>query len=104
MKKFSLLALAIATAFCASAQANILKEAERAMKDGKDAKDVVNVITPALTNPETARLAKTWYIPGKASFNQYDKMLGQRQSDTSTSALKVGRRPWASSLSAAMIT
>lgn len=79
MKKFSLLALAIATAFCASAQANVLKEAERAMKDGKDAKDVVNVIKPALTNPETSGLAQTWYIPGKASFNQYDKMLGQKQ-------------------------
>lgn len=79
MKKFSLLALAIATAFCASAQANVLKEAERAMKDGKDAKDVITVITPALTNPETAGLAQTWYIPGKASFNQYDKMLGQKQ-------------------------
>ena len=58
MKKFSLLALAIATAFCASAQANILKEAERAMKDGKDAKDVVNVITPALTNPGPDSLTK----------------------------------------------
>lgn len=76
MKKIALLTLSVVTALAASAQANVVKEAERAMKGNKDASQVVSIIKPALTNPETATQAQTWYIPGKASFNQYDQMLG----------------------------
>ena len=73
------MALAIVAAFSASAQQNVVKEAERAMKGGEAADKVVSIITPAFTNPETATNAQTWYIPGKAAFNQYDKMLGLKQ-------------------------
>lgn len=76
MKKISLMALAMLTVLGASAQANVVKDAERAMKAGDQASKVVEIIKPALTNPETAELAQTWYIPGKASFAQYDKLLG----------------------------
>ena len=79
MKKFSLLTLAIASVFAASAQTAVVKEAERAMKGGQEAAQVVKIITPALSDPETASLAQTWYIPGKASFAQYDNMLGLKQ-------------------------
>lgn len=79
MKKLSLVALAMATALCAGAQANVVKDAERAMKGGQPAAKVVEIITPALTNPETAGLVQTWYIPGKAAYGQYDKLLGLKQ-------------------------
>lgn len=79
MKKITLFALALATAVAASAQANVLKDAERAMKEGKEAKDVVAIITPAFTNPETQNNAQTYVIPGKASFSQYDHLLGLKQ-------------------------
>ncbi|MDE6198118.1 MAG: hypothetical protein K2F91_09680, partial [Muribaculaceae bacterium] len=79
MKKFSLLTLAVATAFAATAQTAVLKEAERAMKGGQDAAKVVEIITPAFTNAETQGLAQTWFIPGKASFSQYDHLLGLKQ-------------------------
>ena len=68
MKKITLFVLALATAVAASAQANVLKDAERAMKEGKEAKDVVAIITPAFTNPETQNNPQTYVIPGKASF------------------------------------
>ena len=79
MKKFSLMAMAIATEFGATAQQAVVKEAERAMKGGQDAAKVVEIITPAFTDPETATQAQTWFIPGKADFQQYDHMLGLKQ-------------------------
>lgn len=82
MKKLLLVAVAAATAWAASAQMAVLKEAERAMKGGKDAAEVVKIITPAFTDPETADMAMTWYVPGAADFKQYDHMLGLRQLNT----------------------
>lgn len=79
MKKISFMALALATSLVAGAQANVVKDAERAMKAKEPAAKVVEIITPAFTNPETSTQAKTWYIPGKASYQQYDKMLGLKQ-------------------------
>ena len=76
MKKLSFLALSLASVFAASAQQAVLKEAERAMKSGADVAKVVEIVTPAFSDPETATLAQTWYIPGKAAFSQYDKLLG----------------------------
>lgn len=78
-KNISVIALSLATVFAASAQMNVVKEAERAMKAGKPAAEVVNMMKPAQTNSETSGLAQTWYFPGKASFNEYDKLLGLKQ-------------------------
>lgn len=60
----------------AFAQLNVLKDGERAMKAKEPMKKVVEVVKPAFTNPETEGLAQTWYIPGKAAFNEYDNLLG----------------------------
>lgn len=79
MKKICILALGLATVLGASAQANVLKEAEQAMKGNQEAAKVMTIITPAFTNPETSGLAQTYYIPGKASFGEYDKLLGLKQ-------------------------
>ncbi|MDE6109571.1 MAG: hypothetical protein K2F72_04715, partial [Muribaculaceae bacterium] len=38
--------------------------------------EVVAIVTPAFTDPETATLAQTWYIPGKAAYLQYDDLYG----------------------------
>ena len=79
MKKITILALCLAVCASAGAQTSVLKEAEQAMKGGKDAAAVMTIITPAFTNPETAQLAQTYYIPGKASFKDYDNLLGLKQ-------------------------
>lgn len=79
MKKISLLVLGLAVAASANAQVSVLKEAERAMKDGKTTEQVVAIITPAFTNPETSGMAQTFYVPGKSAFTEYDKMLGLKQ-------------------------
>lgn len=76
MKKHLILALAAVTlvASAASAQANVVKEAERALKSGKSPEEVVAIITPAFTNEETKNDAMTYLIPGKAYFNQYEDL------------------------------
>lgn len=79
MKKIILAAFGLALATGAYAQIDVVKAAERAMKDGSDAAQVVELITPAMTNPETATLAQTWYVPGKASYGEYDRLLGFKQ-------------------------
>ncbi len=79
MKKIAILALGLAVCASAGAQTSVLKEAEQAMKGGKDAAAVMTIITPAFTNPETAQLAQTYYIPGKVSFKDYDNLLGLKQ-------------------------
>ncbi|MDE6703018.1 MAG: hypothetical protein K2K00_05005 [Muribaculaceae bacterium] len=77
MKKIIILSTALLCGIGAFAQLNVLKDAERTMKKDKvTMKEVVEVVTPALTNPETATMAQTWYIPGKAAFNEYDHLLG----------------------------
>ena len=68
MKNISLLALAVVAAMTATAQPNVVKDAERAMKAGDPADKVAEIIKPALTDPATAQNAQTWYIPGKAAF------------------------------------
>lgn len=80
MKKIILLGATLVCGLSAFAQANVLKEAERAMK-AKDPsmKKVVEIVTPAFTNPETKDMAQTWFIPGKAGFNEYDYLLGLEQ-------------------------
>lgn len=76
MKKIILLGAGIICALGAMAQQNVLKDAERAMKAKEPMKKVVEIVTPAFTNPETENQAQTWYIPGKAAFNEYDNLLG----------------------------
>lgn len=78
MRKFTIMGACILAAIAANAQQSVVKEAERALKDGKEAKDVVAIITPAFSDPETAQQAQTWFIPGKASYAQYDDLLGKK--------------------------
>lgn len=79
MKRFTLLALALGVGISAFAQAGVVKEAERALNAKRSFNDVQNIIKPALTNEETAKNSDTWMIPGKAAFDQYDKMVANKQ-------------------------
>ena len=78
-KQILLTAAAVAVAISASAQASVVKDAERAAKDGKDAAQVLTIITPAFSDPETATQALTYYVPGKAFYSEYDNLFGLKQ-------------------------
>lgn len=79
MKKITILGACIICAFGAIAQQPVVKEAEKAMKAKQPLTKVVAIIKPALTNADTKDLAQTWFIPGKAAFNEYDELLGLQQ-------------------------
>lgn len=79
MKKMTLFILGLALSLGATAQTQVVKDAEDAMKKGEPFATVEKIIKPALTDPATAQQAKTWYIPGEAAFKQYDKLLGMKQ-------------------------
>lgn len=80
MKKHLIIAAAaVLGAMSLQAQPNVLKEAERAMKDGKTPAEVVAIITPAFTDPATDSLAQTYFIPGKSMFSQYDEFYALKQ-------------------------
>ena len=78
MKKISILSLCLLAGLSAAAQKTVVKEAEKAMKGNKPFTEVVTIITPAFSDPTTDKQAETYYIPGKAGFNQYNNMLGKR--------------------------
>ena len=79
MKKIILLGACALCTLGALAQQSVLKEADRAMKNKATLAKVVEIVKPAFTNPETQNLAQTYYIPGKAAFNEYDHLLGLKQ-------------------------
>ena len=73
MKKHLVLAAGILFGTLAlPAQMQLLKDAKRA----ETPQQVIEILTPAFTNPETAQLAETYVIPGKALFDEYDQLLG----------------------------
>ena len=78
MKKFSLLGLCLAAGFTLSAQADLVKEVEHALKESSpNYEAALKSIQPALTNPETKDLAQPWYLAGKAGFGLYDQLYIQ---------------------------
>ncbi|MEZ3577406.1 MAG: tetratricopeptide repeat protein [Muribaculaceae bacterium] len=79
MKRITLMAIALGVAACATAQMSVVKDAQRAAKEGQPFSEVVGIITPALTNPETAGSSDTWMVPGKAAYDQYDKLVANKQ-------------------------
>ena len=79
MKKLSLLSACLLAGLTVSAQQAVVKDAEKAMKDGKSFDEVAQIMAPATQNPETKDQAITYYIPGKTAFKIYDDMLGKKQ-------------------------
>lgn len=83
MKKSILaLGLALATVFGASAQMQVIKDAEQTLKKADSYQALmngINAIKPAFTNPETQNLAQTYFVPGKYAFKVYDYYFTAQQ-------------------------
>lgn len=79
MKKQLVLSAAIIASMAMTAQVSVLKDAEHALKAKKSPAEVVTIITPAFSDPETQGQAQTYYIPGKAMFEDYDALYGKKQ-------------------------
>ncbi len=63
--------LFVAAAMTAFAQSPLLKTAEREVKSGKyDA--AMEILNQAMSDPETAKMAQTWALAGKANIDFYD--------------------------------
>ncbi|MCM1110575.1 MAG: hypothetical protein NC336_05160 [Clostridium sp.] len=75
MKKTLLIGLALIAGLGLSAQQSVLKEVERSLKSSASATQALNDIQPALTNPETAELAETWTLAGRAGFDVYQESI-----------------------------
>lgn len=77
MKKIAILALGALVSLCAAAQPEpqALKNAEKAVKGAKTPEMVDNAIKPAIEDPQSAKLAKTYYLPGKQLFKMYDDII-----------------------------
>lgn len=93
MKK-SLLILACLAAFgMANAQTALVKDAQQSFKKVKDYPEflkVVETMTPAFSDPESAQVAFTYYVPGKAAFDVYDKYLVQQSLGQQVDANQIG--------------
>ena len=81
MKKMILFAVAAIMAFGASAQMSLVKDLAKKAGSGNPQAmmEVIEKITPALTNPESANDVLTWYTAGKAAFGVFDTMYGAKQ-------------------------
>lgn len=80
MKKLTVLAAGVVLGTLAMpAQMQVIKDAEHALKGGKTSKEVVEIITPAFSNPETQGMAQTYFIPGKAMFGEFDELFALKQ-------------------------
>ncbi len=78
MKKLILTCLAAALcAGSAMAQMSVIKQAKSDFKPGTSFTVFEEEIAPALTNPETANLAETWYTVGEYALKNYDEYLKQ---------------------------
>ncbi len=75
MKKISILGACALFCLGAFAQETVLKDAEKLVKKGADYKEVLNAVTPAMSNPETKDNALTYFLPGQAGYNQYDNLF-----------------------------
>ena len=75
MKKIMLLASALLLACSAMAQPAVVKDALKNISPSskpEQLKAILASLQPAMTNPETANDAATWYAAGKASLSLYD--------------------------------
>lgn len=75
MKKRLIFGLTMAMAMSMSAQTSLVKEVERGVKGNGNSEELLAKIQPALTNPETAELAETWVVAGKAGFGFFQDAI-----------------------------
>lgn len=76
MKRISLICVALAAAFTMSAQKSLVDEVKNQIKgNSSTAQEALSKIQPALTNPESAEQAYTWFTAGQAALAAYDHLL-----------------------------
>ncbi len=75
MKKLLFLGVAAAMAMSATAQQDVVKSAKKDFKEGDNISKLIEAMTPAFSNPETANSAETYFIVGDAGFKNYDYYL-----------------------------
>lgn len=79
MRKLSILGLCLVAALSASAQKSLVKEVEGKAKGfNADFAAARDMLKPAMTNPETANDAQTWYVAGTIEYGDYDNLLGKK--------------------------
>lgn len=77
MKRISLICAALAAALTMSAQKALVDEVKNDLKGNQSgAQNALNKIQPALTNPETAEQAVTWFTAAQAAISAYDHLRG----------------------------
>lgn len=75
MKRISLICAALAAAFTMSAQKALVDEVKNDIKSNSaNAQNALTKIQPALTNPESAQQAYTWFTAGQAALTAYDHL------------------------------
>lgn len=89
MRTITFLGLCVAASIAANAQTSVVKEAEQKSKEGKYL-DAISTIQPALTNPETSKMANTWYIPGKAGMEYYKEQYLNKTIGKTVDGAKMG--------------
>lgn len=74
MKAISILALALVAGVSASAQKSLVKEVERDLKSTpENYPSLIQKLTPAFTNDETAQDVHTYLVAGNGAYAFYDK-------------------------------
>lgn len=95
MKHLSLVAICTLATFGMTAQTSLIKQAKDAYNKGTSYEEVITMITPAFTNPETAQLAETYYVPGELAFKEqeevYKRMMIQPSKYNAADSARMGR-------------
>ncbi|MDE6556970.1 MAG: tetratricopeptide repeat protein [Duncaniella sp.] len=94
MKKLSVLAFGLLAAGSLSAQTALVKDAEKAFKaaDSYPAfSEAVTVITPAFTNPETAKDSRVYAVPAENAFRIYDAMYARKTLGQQVDEVQMGQ-------------
>lgn len=89
MRKITFFGLCVAASLAATAQTSVVKEAEQQSKSGKYL-EAIQTIQPALTNPETAQVVTTWFIPGKAGMEYYKEQYLNKTIGKDVDGAKMG--------------
>lgn len=79
MKKISILGLALLAVGAASAQVQAVKDAENQLKDAKTYPKAIELLKGAMTNPETAEMAQTWYVAGKGAMDYVNNAVAMQK-------------------------
>lgn len=80
----------MAVAISAFAQSPVLKSAEREVKSG-NYDEAMKLLEPAMADAETAQMAQTWYLAGKAGIAFYDAQFLNLQIKKEVDKKKMGK-------------